>query len=388
MTRQSLWLGVMALAGVLLGGSMLLGKPGVVTMPGNPPAVFIGDVDEVSQPGKVVVTDQAGKKLIFNRAGVQSLKYFATPQEEFDARLGALPAQDTRGRLALVKWAFDLKQYDLAEKALDTVRTADPRTYDIWKKAIDAAKPPPVVATRPVVVAPQTRPATPDPVPPVGARSKLPIRQVTAEEISHIRRLELRTGDRVTARVPPDVRASFLASNAIDPAQARNLNAQDLAAAIMKFGTPAMREQVVIATDPSALMEYKQKTNKVITTSCATAACHATAGSGGNLLLFTGDTEPAVYSNFVILSGFTRKHDDVEYLMIDRTRPEESLLANYVLPPDLTKMPHPEVKGYRGAVRNMSDPRYQEILRWQGQTLLPVAPSHGIDLTTEPPPPK
>ena len=66
--------------------------------------------------------------------------------------------------------------------------------------------------------------------------------------------------------------------------------------------------------------------------------------------------------------------------MIDRERPEDSLLVQYSLPPETAKIPHPQVANYKGTVPNKTNGRYRELVHWMGQVLSPVAPDYGIDM--------
>jgi hypothetical protein len=62
--------------------------------------------------------------------------------------------------------------------------------------------------------------------------------------------------------------------------------------------------------------------------------------------------------------------------MIDRTHPEESLLAQYCLPRDQAAPPHPDVGNFHPIYKNRFDPGYAEMLRWISLLLKPEGGSY------------
>ncbi len=71
--------------------------------------------------------------------------------------------------------------------------------------------------------------------------------------------------------------------------------------------------------------------------------------------------------------------------MINRQNPEQSLLLAYLLPPGITDEPHPDAKGYHGAVRNKTDPRLAQVFAWIRDDLKPLTPDYSaIDLSKPP----
>jgi hypothetical protein len=73
--------------------------------------------------------------------------------------------------------------------------------------------------------------------------------------------------------------------------------------------------------------------------------------------------------------------------MIDRLRPEDSLLLNFGLTQSVTKLPHPNAKGFKPIFHNTSDPIYLDVAKWI-TSLKALAPDYGIkyDVPTGPAP--
>jgi hypothetical protein len=116
------------------------------------------------------------------------------------------------------------------------------------------------------------------------------------------------------------------------------------------------------------------------------------------MLFNPADNEPAAYTNFYILQQHVKQAPQQpgpfgrgELRMIDRARPDQSLLVQYMLPPTIAEHDHPQVPGYRPIVRGREDPVYLRTIDWIGKSLEPVEPDYGIDYrppvgraTTEP----
>jgi hypothetical protein len=368
-------------------------KPGMVVQGGKE---FDGDVDETSVPGKVVVTAKGGIKTTFDRRAVEKVTYFNSPKEEFDARMARLQPNDASGRLAVAKWAEDAKQYDLAKTALDQAKAIDANNVEV-NALLDRVNKQ-VAASQPAV---PTQPAAGDPGPGGGDKTTaagaashgMPIRQVTPEEINSIKQLEWRAGDRsVQTKVPPDIRKLFIDSGVLPPKEAAALQPNDLAMEILQRGTPAMKQQVQIKNDPAPMKEFKTNVEKTVQDGCVQCHTVGKVGKGNNFALFAGNTDADAYSNFLIIQQFTKAippdpkqpAKTIEYSMIDRLRPESSLLVEYALPPAAAALPHPEVKPpavpYTGAIRGKSAKQYVDMTRWIGH-LAPIAPDYGIDLS-------
>jgi len=386
--------GLVGVAGCLLAASAVLAKQGmVITHDGQ---AFEGDVDEAGTPGKVIVTDKRGIKTSLPRAAVDHKFYYDSPRDEFDAQMAKAHlkpkgSKDVSGQLAAARWAIDHKQYDWAKEALDDAARIDPANADAkaLQLTVDKQLGPGHTATQPGGSA--TQPSGADGGNHAGPKGPAK-RMVTPKEIQAIRSLEWRQGDRsIKVKVPPDVRKRFIDANIVP--DAGHLSQNDLALAILQQGPPALRDQVQITSDPAPMVEFRQKVEKQIIQTCI--QCHAAGklqGEHNQLALFPGDNEQSAYTNFIILQQFSKevqlkpKDRPIEYSMIDRTRPEGSLLLQYALPPDFADVPHPDAKAYKGAVKNKTDLRYRELGAWI-QELAPIPPDYSfIDLTQPEPP--
>ena len=98
--------------------------------------------------------------------------------------------------------------------------------------------------------------------------------------------------------------------------------------------------------------------------------------AGGFLLFNPADNDATAYTNFYILQQHVKQAPQQagpfgrgELRMLDRARPEQSLLVQYLLPPTIAEHDHPHVAGYRAFFPNREDARYRRMIDWIGETL-------------------
>src|SRR5205807_611704 len=114
---------------------------------------------------------------------------------------------------------------------------------------------------------------------------------------------------------------------------------------ILGHGTSDERKDVRILTEPAPLTEFKRSIQPMILTGCATAACHGGPAGGKFFLYNPPASEAATYTNFYLLQHVSAAAGDAQHLMIDRAYPDNSLLALWGLPAEVSKVSHPPVPG-------------------------------------------
>jgi hypothetical protein len=193
-------------------------------------------------------------------------------------------------------------------------------------------------------------------------------------------------------------------NSALTPQEFNKMNPLQQAHEILANGGNKMAGDVLIMTDPASLAQFKRDVQRHILPGCATAACHGAVTKDGDFYLGKigkfylhnpANKEAETYTNFMLLQQYpisgdsknpeqaTVTIDKHEYAMVDRQKPENSLLLLYGLPQKDSPLAHPEVQGYKPMFKGRNDPKYQAIFNWMHDTLAPVAPEYGIDLTKE-----
>ncbi len=134
-------------------------------------------------------------------------------------------------------------------------------------------------------------------------------------------------------------------------------------------------EKVSIRGDPPALKKFRSGISRTYVSSYF----RNTFGSGAidNLYLFPVQGQPpeATYTNFYILSRYRGQGN----AMIDRDRPDESLLLQWGLPRAAALYPAPDVPGWRPFFSGTDDPKFVSYVEWI-RSLYPK-PDYGINYT-------
>lgn len=364
----------------LLLASTLSARPGIVkTRDGQ---TVTGDVTEL--PDEIIV-DIRGIHSTIDRNEVRSITYSDTIEQECRKRLAKLTAYDVAGRVALAQWLFENKAYEMARSVLDDAAAIAPRNQDVidMRRTVDRQillaqseerKHAPVQ-----LAAAGNPPAGAVPAAPAGGQGAAIGRLVTPEEINRMRQAEWQEGQQVRVSFKNDVQRKYIAKQGIEPATFNRMTPAQRAWVIVQNGTPEMKKDVVLTSDPPAFATFKKVQQQLLSAGCAN--CHTAGKQQGNFALhFPAGDEPTTYTNFLLLQRYQQKEGDRTYLMIDRSRPGDSLLVQFSLPPDLGQPPHPKARNYAGAVRTRNDPRLKTATDWI-TGLNPVVPDYSdIDL--------
>jgi hypothetical protein len=386
MNRRLWWIGA---AAACLSTSVLFARQGVIkTRDGK---TLEGDIEE--KPDQVII-NLHGIRTAINRDNIDGeVQYFDNIQERYQAKRAQLPKKPTASdHLALARWCYDAKAYDLALKEIDDARQLDPNSSEA------ATLEQTVISQRRLE---KNRPAAGDtstPRPPAnGAGGKTPPaadtgapgkgHYLTPQDINTIREYEWREKDTTVPRaiVPADVRKRYVDLKALDPGRFAALTMPQQAYYILSDpDAPAeLKIEIKLTTDPQSMAIYRRTVQPLIINNCATAGCHGSKHAG-RFVLFTNnpDRDEVAYSNFYILQDYRQTIGDTEYWMIDRTYPERSILAQFALSPDAAELKHPAIKGqaYKPIAVNKSAPGYQAIVGWMRQ-LQAGEPKYGIKYT-------
>jgi hypothetical protein len=382
MNRRLWWISA---AVVCFSASLLFARQGVIkTRDGK---TLEGDIEE--KPDQVIISLH-GIRTAINRDNIEGqVEYFDNIEARYQDKVSKLPKKPTAAdRLAIARWLFDAKAFDLALKEIDEAKKLDPNSAEaatleqtvISQRRIDktrAAAPPPPPGARP-----PANPGGPAAKPPTAGNEKA--HYLTPEDINIIRQTEWREKDTTVPRatVPPDVRKRYVELKALDPGQFAALKMPLQAYYILSDPTvPAeMKREIKLTTDPQALADYRRTIQPLVINNCATIGCHGGRNST-HFTLFNNNPEKdeVAYTNFYILQNYKQSFGDKEYSMIDRTYPERSILTQFALSPDTSELKHPEIKGqtYKPIAANRSSPGYRTLVEWMKE-LQAGEPNYGI----------
>lgn len=348
-----------------------------------------GDIADRGADGATITT-KAGQ-ITIGAAEIAEIQYGGSIKEAYEKRLAALPTNaGARAHVDLARWLYENKEYDLARKELDTALSIEPNNQDalVLKQTVERTM---LLEKRPTP-APRPQPLTTAP----GATNKnvggTPVKDrhlLNAEQINIIRQFELRENEpRVRVRLDNNVGKKYVEVANMDPRQFAAMPEPIKALNILKNGTPEMRKDVKILTDPQAILEFKSKVQPALLQGCATTACHGGTNAGRLLLYNPADNDAVTYTNFYTLTQLTSTVEKIERRMIDRIYPRNSLILQFGLPRERSEFDHPEANGWKITYSGTQDPRYQQIFDWIENGLVPKQPDYGIEFTlptTKPP---
>lgn len=233
-------------------------------------------------------------------------------------------------------------------------------------------------APRLAQAAPAARPAAGAP----DEEEELP--RLSQEDINRIRVYEVDLNERPRIAVPRATLNNFLdeyAAHDSVPTDRRGrsqfLRAEGYQQLAIMFDARA-REfygDVVVRDEPEHLRDFRRRIHRqYVLNYCATNQCHGGEEAPGNLQLVRDTATDAVYTNFYILHSY----ENEDGYMIDRARPEESLLLQYGLAQNAAQTPHPQVRGWRARFNDPSARFFSEYADFIDSLWRP-RPDYGID---------
>jgi hypothetical protein len=377
-------LGVVSLLG--FGASALLARQGILST--NDGRVLQGDIAE-SADGQSVNITVHGATVTLDKSNVSTISYSDDAPADFQKRLKALNPDDVKGRLDLAQFELTAKQYDLATEAAKDVQRIDPHNPDA-AVLLDTIKSEQNLKTTTAVEA-----ATSQPTEQGNATTNASAKYLTLTDVYIIRAAEAQPDDNVQAKFYNEVRQRFTSLHK-EVAGFDSMSQAQQALQILQSGDANLMKDVRVENDPKGLAEFHQRVLPRVLTGCL--SCHgATNGAGGGaggFVLYPDSRDPTVwYTDFYILQkGVFKVHSTdmfgsglVTRRMIDRLRPENSLLLNFGLPQLVSTAPHPDAKGFTPIFHSLGDPAYLGVAKWIDD-LTAIAPEYGIkyDIPTGP----
>jgi hypothetical protein len=379
MNRRLFWIGAVT---ACLSTSVLFARQGVIkTRDGR---TLEGDIEE--KPDQVTIVLH-GIRTSINRNNIEGeVQYFDNVQDRYQAKRAQLPKKPTAAdHLALARWCYEVKAYDLALKEIDQAKAIDPNSAEaatleqtvISQRRLEMNRRGPGDTSTGRTPADNTAPHAD-----TGATGTA--HYLTPQDINTIRQYEWREKDTTVPRavVPADVRKRYVDMKALDPGKFAALSMPQQAYYILSDpDAPAeMKKDIKITTDPQSIATYRRAVQPLILNNCATAGCHG-GQHAGRFMLYTHnpDRDEVAYTNFYILQNYKQNFGDTEYWMLDRTYPERSILAQFALSPDAAELKHPAIKGhtYKPIAASKAAPGYQTIVGWMKQ-LQAGEPKYGI----------
>lgn len=242
--------------------------------------------------------------------------------------------------------------------------------------------------------------------PPAGSEPEVLIDRITPEMINRIRFMELRAArakrqsdpeqlvDRVSVVIAPETINKFLLlkqgdfSFRGDEARKRFLAmtpAKKLAVIAWWVRDTndefLFADDVKIQRDPEILVDFRKRIQPTLLVNCATAACHGSSDPKNKFRLFNDPKrrDQMTYANFLTLRQWLVNDQPI----INRDKPDDSLLLTYVLPESESRFPHPKVSDFRPLYQKRTARGYRLLHDWISSLRL-LKPGVGYGFTSMP----
>ena len=249
----------------------------------------------------------------------------------------------------------------------------------------------------------ETASEAPRPMRPKADRTAgLPRPTLTAEDVNTIRVFEIDfarppkvkvTTETVDKLIETHSENDLIPSDPNGRDQLHSLPDIDLVKLIFEVKARELYPEIMVESEPHSLNHFRTKVhNAWMIRNCATSGCHGGPDAGRLFLHRSNLNGPrTVYENLLILE---RLELEGSRRLIDYENPQMSLLIQHALPRSESRIPHPDVRGFKPAfpsgggrmqtqtiefIRNMYSPRPQYPVEF-------VPPTQQAPLDTPPPP--
>ncbi len=372
-----------------LATSAVLARTATVTLKDG--RSFTGEI--VGENDKNVVVRISNIDTPIDRATIASIEEQQDIAAQFKEKRAALKDDDVTGRYELAKWLVvdlkekdnELQRYELARTELQSLANQAPENNQVKlllrvaEERIKLLQEPATTPTTPVT---PTTPTTTTPTTPGtpaangdATSAKLPTEKLSDEQINLIKVYEIdldpKQGPAPRVSVPQEVIETLLKDYAREESVPKGRVEQDALRrapdikkleALFAARARPLYSKVTIHSDPTVLLKYRATVEpRYVLNYCGTTDCHG-GPKAGKLFLFRDKPESTEtsYTNFYILDSF---RNDEGY-MIDRQKPDLSLLIQYGMNPENATIRHPDVPGWKPMLVSDRSPVLKELQSW------------------------
>ena len=300
----------------------------------------------ISDGYEEVVIEVEGIRHRVPRADVDHVELYPGFEEWLAYARSKIRPDDLEARIELAKWMMENKRLNLAREELVAVIAID--DHPEAKKLL--------TLTEVRIELANEGTEDPTPLPPKQNRTEgLPERQLTAEDVNIIRVFEIDFRNPPKVSLGPRVIDDLIANHTDHPlipndAQQRkklfSLHDIDQVKLIFDVKARDLYPRIKVESIPHSLALFRKNVhNAWLIRNCATSGCHGGRNSGRFFLHRADATDSrTILENLLILERL-----DIEgpYKLVDYENPEMSLLVQYAMPQAESRVPHPDVPGFK-----------------------------------------
>lgn len=375
--------------------------------PPPPPAAAAGDAEEAEATiylkdgqefsGQLIAQDQqkvvlriAGIATTFAADHVERVRVLPSVMERYRALRDAIDDRDVEQMLRLVDWLVERRRFDLALSELRGLVERQPQSNTAKRKLATVEKMAALRERRPAGQAGPDRAGAAAPAAGIPAVPLLSDAQIALMKVFEV---DLTARPRVV--IPPEATRRLFEDHGTDPAVPQTPEGRE---ALLRrpgyeildvlFAARArdLYPLVKVIDQPDGLRRFRDDALRSwIANSCATSQCHGGTDAGRLILVNRAlGTDPAVYTNFWILSRFRLAGGAP---LVDWDAPAKSPLVQMGLPRNRSTTPHPPVpRGpdgrdlWKPAFLSEDDQRFQATVAWI-QAMYRPRPDYTLDYT-------
>jgi hypothetical protein len=333
-----------------------------------------GVVDAVEQC--CIVVDIAGVSTSFDRESISALAILGTVLDEYRTIRIQIRDDDVESLLALVRWLQDRELYAQALFELDNIQRVEPNNPDALRlrRVIREQK-----------RLQDKRLQRDDPQPPRDAGGgptdgeRLPVEQrrsqiplLTPEQVNLIKVYEIDLAEPPSVVIERDTVERLLERHAAHPLIPDTQRGRDafhrlederILDIMFRVGARELYSEVRVLGQPQSMRRFRDTVHRGwIANRCATTECHGGYTSEGLVLAsHRPNTDQTLYTNFLILDRYRTRTGQA---LIDWESPSRSLLMQMALPRTKALFPHPDVPGWKPALRSRESRRFRQAVEW------------------------
>jgi len=372
--HRALWTCVAAgLLGLMMGLGAQAREAVIETESGQ---TFEGEL--ISETDQTVILLISGIETPVKRSNIKSITLKKSGQEIYEERRAELKDDDLDGRFALAYDMYEMGELDLAKQETRSLLQRFPDSEKVQR--LDDVVADAIKLREDRVEQPAVDPAGPAPQAPADDRPKggrldpqiLREQQLSEKEINLIRLWELPTDltDLKPRIIIPRETIEAVLDEYADreevPKGRREQNAFRTAdgweqlPVLFAVRARELYPTVRVIEDPPVMKTYRSEIAPLYINGYFSETFGRGAVEGLSLFGGRGQRVRAAYTDFYILHKFQRGNA----YMIDRDKPEESLLVQWGLPRDQAIYKAPDVPGWRPFFTGRDDPKFDKVVEW------------------------
>lgn len=320
---------------------------------------------------------------------IDRVEVLPSAAERYKELRAAISDEDADRLLLLVEWLFARKQYELAQKEVETILKHHPGNAPAKKLKVL------VEQQRELIRAAKERakPSDGGSPPPSVPRSRFPL--LSADQLNLLRVYQVDLDKPPRMLVPREFVDAIIKNYADRPEVPateegrqglyRRRPAQLLRLAF-ELKARELYGMVKVLDEPEPLRLFRENVWRGwFVNACATTKCHG-GEEAGRLWVLNRKTnaDTTIYTNFMILHQYTLEDGTP---LINYQNPADSPLLQMAMKPEASKRPHPRVQSvnrgetYRWIFDAADDRRFQETVAWIKAMYVPEGRNYPISYT-------